>query len=50
MPTPPPLSTRTLIILALSVAAGLTSFRSPAWALAIATATMVYAFLSTYLE
>ncbi|WP_413115321.1 hypothetical protein ACK1X7_17500 [Streptomyces sp. CY1] len=50
MSTPPPLSTRTVIILALATAAGVAAYRSPAWGLGIATATVVYAFLSAHMQ
>ncbi|MFE5844278.1 hypothetical protein ACFQ7N_21910 [Streptomyces niveus] len=50
MPTPPPLNTRTVVILVLATAAGVAAYRSPAWGLGIATATIVYAFLSAHME
>ncbi|MGV9791345.1 hypothetical protein [Streptomyces sp. NPDC003435] len=50
MSTPPPLSTRTVIILVLATAAGVVAYRSPAWGLGIATAVVVYAFLSAHMQ
>jgi hypothetical protein len=48
--TPPPLTTRTLVVLALATAAGVIAYKSPAWGLGIATATIVYAFLSAHMQ